>query len=258
MEMAVCDNVIEACEAFGLKEIMAFRYNWNTEIIAQFHAYFYFSNSDSTIHWTTNGIHFAVDIVTFACLLGLGSKDLQRDKIHNEQQLSVIGMKNIYRNPSKADGGTKGLESFFYILNNLFHATLTPKGGDATQIHAFARNLLMRFAKDGRPFNVTNFMWEELIEAENDSRKGFPYAPYIMYVIEKVSGITFRKDVEHSVLKITRTSPPGASRSQRPSHVSSSGNRSGRPKSLGRWVWETLFGMCKKQATDVYEMRKGI
>ena len=27
MELAVCDIVIEACEAFGLKEIMAFRYN---------------------------------------------------------------------------------------------------------------------------------------------------------------------------------------------------------------------------------------
>ncbi len=85
MELAVCDSVIEACEAFGLKEIMAFRYNWNIEIIAQFHASFYFSNSDSTIHWTTNGIHFAVDFVTFSRLLGLGSKDLQRDQIHNEQ-----------------------------------------------------------------------------------------------------------------------------------------------------------------------------
>src|SRR6266542_5613650 len=126
-------------------------------------------------------------------------------------------MKDLHRNPSKADGGTKGLKSFFYILNNLFRATLIPKGGDATQIHSFARNLLMRFAKDGRPFNITNFMWEELIEAENDSRKGFPYAPYIMYVIEKVSGITFRKDGEHQVLRITRTSPLGASRTPSPS-----------------------------------------
>ena len=171
MEVEICDRVIDACEEFGIKELMGFRYDWNTEIIAQFHASFYFSNSDSTMHWTINRVHFAVDIVTFAHLLGLRSKDLQRDKIHNEQQLSVIGMKDLYRNPSKADGGTKGLKSFFYILNNLFCATLTPKGGDATQIHSFARNLLMRFAKDGRPFNVTNFMWEELIEAENDSRK---------------------------------------------------------------------------------------
>src|SRR6266540_7069025 len=71
MELAVYDSVIEACEAFALKEIMAFRYNWNIEIIAQFHASFYFSNSDSTIHWTTNGIHFAVDFVTFAICFDL-------------------------------------------------------------------------------------------------------------------------------------------------------------------------------------------
>ncbi len=84
MEMTVCDSVIEACEAFGLREIMAFQYNWNIEVIAQFHASFYFSASASTIHWTTGGIHFAVDYVTFSRLLGLGSKDLERDQIHNE------------------------------------------------------------------------------------------------------------------------------------------------------------------------------
>ena len=112
MELAVCDNVIEACEAFGLKEIMAFRYDWNIEIIAQFHASFYFSASNNTIHWTTNGIHFAVDYVTFSHLLGLGSKDLERDQIHNELQLPNHALKELYRSPNKADGGTQGLKSF--------------------------------------------------------------------------------------------------------------------------------------------------
>jgi len=66
MGLTVCDNVIEACEAFDLKEIMAFRYDWNIEVIAQFRASFFFSVSDNTIHWTTSGIHFAVDYVTFS------------------------------------------------------------------------------------------------------------------------------------------------------------------------------------------------
>src|SRR6266540_1016790 len=130
MDKGICDRVIEACEDFGIKELMGFCYDWNTEIIAQFHASFFFSNSDHTMHWTTNGVHFAIDILTFAHLLGLGSKDLQRDKIHDEEQLSVTGIEALYRKPSKADGGTKGLKSYFYILNNLFHATLTPKKGD--------------------------------------------------------------------------------------------------------------------------------
>src|SRR6266540_3168422 len=66
-----------------------------------------------------------------------------------------------------------------------------------------------------------------------------------MYIIEKVSGITFRKDVEHPVLKITRLSPLGAPRSptppypspplatrhsRGPSHVSSFGSWRGRMK----------------------------
>jgi len=118
MEMTVCDNVIEACEAFGLKEIMAFRYDWNTEVIAQFHASFYFSASDSTIHWTTSGIHFAVDYVTFSRLLGLGSKDLARDQIYNVLQLPNHALKELYRRCNKADGGTQGLKSFYYVLNN--------------------------------------------------------------------------------------------------------------------------------------------
>src|SRR5436190_313815 len=62
----------------------------------------------------------------------------------------------------------------------------------------------MRFTEGGLLFNVTNFIWEEIIEVENDSRKGLPYAPYIMYIIEKVSGISFKKDMEHPMLKITR------------------------------------------------------
>src|SRR6266498_4541692 len=89
---------------------MAFRYDWNIEVIAQFHASFYYSASDSTIHWTTSGIQFAVDYVTFSRLLGLGLKDLERDQIHNELQLPNSALKNLYSRPAKADGGTQGFE----------------------------------------------------------------------------------------------------------------------------------------------------
>src|SRR6266540_1857123 len=176
-----------------------------------------------------------------------------------------------------ADGETQGLKSFYYVLNNLFRHTLTPKTGDATSIHAFAKNILLRFAQNGRPFCITNFLWEELIAAENDSRRGFPYAPYVMYVIEKVSGICFKKEVEHQVLKINRTKQHGASpilspqsdhsqspppadnpprRSHGPSH--SRGPSLEKPPSLARRVLEAVFCMYKKQTSDVYEMRKDI
>src|SRR6266540_999016 len=182
---------------------MGFRYDWNTEIITQFHASFYFSNSDSTIHWTTDGIHFAIDVLTFSRLFGLGSKDLERTKIHDERQLTE-NIRCLYMEPNLADGMTSGLKPYFYVLNNLFRHTILPRSGDATKIHLWERNLLNRFSPGGCSFNVTNFLWEEIIEATNDSRKGRLYAPYIMFVIEKVSSITFQKDVQHEWLKIRK------------------------------------------------------
>ena len=277
----VCDAVIEACDAFGLKEIMVFRYNWNVEIIAQFHASFYYSKRDSAIHWTTSGIYFAVDYITFSRLLGLGSRDLERDQIHNERKLSNYELKDLYRRPQKADGETQGLKSFFYVLNNLLRATLTPKSGDATSIHAFAKNVLLRFAENGRPFCIMNFLWEELIAAEYDSRRGFSYAPYIMYVIEKVTGIFFRKDGEHLLYKLTRTKQTGASKtpsassdqspppvdspprrphgpscSSGPSHSRAPSQSRGEKPNLARRVLKAVFCMCRQHSHDVYEIRK--
>src|SRR6266540_4274519 len=295
-EYQVCDNVIEACEAFGLRDIMGFKYNWNVKIIAQFHSSFFYSVSDNTIHWTTSGVHFAVDYKTFSRLLGLGSVDLDRDQIHNELKLHNYDLGELYRFPRLADGKTSRLKSFYYVLNNLLRHTIAPKTGDATSINAYAKNILLRFAHNGRPFCITNFICEELIAATNDSRRGFPYAPYIMYVIKKVIGICFHKETEHPVLKINQTrqphapktpsptseqsqSPPPADsplrrphRSSRPSGPSSSRgpssshgpSRSSRgppvvkPPSLARRVLEAVFCMCKKQTSDVYEMRKDI
>ena len=191
--------------------------------------------------------------------------------------------------PEMADGETPGLKSFYYVLNNLLHHTIAPKTGDATSIHAYAKNILLRFAHNGCPFSITNFIWEELIAASNDSRRGFPYAPYVMYIIEKFFGICFRKETEHPMLKITRTkqkgaprtpsppsdhsqspplaqSPPrrshGPSSSRGPSYSrgpsSSRGPSVEKPPSLARRVLEAVFCMCKKQTSDVYEMRKDI
>jgi hypothetical protein len=49
------NNVIAKCREFGIIEIMAFRYNWNTEITCQFYCSYYYKVSDNTIHCTTEG-----------------------------------------------------------------------------------------------------------------------------------------------------------------------------------------------------------
>ncbi|RLN41428.1 hypothetical protein C2845_PM01G40290 [Panicum miliaceum] len=71
--------VIAKFEEFNLRELMAFKYNWNTEIICQFYSSLYYRANDCTFHWTTEGEHYCVDYMTFSRILGLGSKFEDRD-----------------------------------------------------------------------------------------------------------------------------------------------------------------------------------
>ena len=38
-----------------------------------------------------------------------------------------------------------------------------------------------------------------------DGRKGIPYAPYLMFMIERVTGYRFEKDGLHIIYKIEKT-----------------------------------------------------
>jgi hypothetical protein len=45
-------------------------------------------------------------------------------------------------------------------------------------------------APKGKPFCIFDFIWNELRRSMNDSRKSLPYAPYLMYMIERVTKCT--------------------------------------------------------------------
>ena len=75
---------MEICKEFGLYDLMGFRYNWNTEILAQFHSSLYYDAHRVTFYWTTEGEKYGIDYMNFSRLLGLGSMDEQRDPIHVE------------------------------------------------------------------------------------------------------------------------------------------------------------------------------
>jgi hypothetical protein len=62
-------------------------------------------------------------------------------------------------------------------------------------------------------------MWRELRVAMEDGRKGLPCAPYLMFMIERVTGHCFDKDGLHTVYKIEKTQSSGASKAVR--HLSS-------------------------------------
>ena len=68
----------------------------------------------------------------------------------------------MYLDGRATDREVKGQKSFYYILNNLIRHTINPKGGAASDLIGYVRNVFVRFAPRGDRFNVPRFMWCEL------------------------------------------------------------------------------------------------
>jgi len=49
------DKVIKVCDRFELSDIMGFQYNWNEEVLAQFHTTYFYDQSTYDIHWMMDG-----------------------------------------------------------------------------------------------------------------------------------------------------------------------------------------------------------
>jgi hypothetical protein len=109
----------------------------------------------------------------------------------------------MWEDPDKANGRRTGLKSFYYIMNNLIRSTLNPKD-NATDLNGYITNVLSRFP-DGERFNVPRFMWVELGFAMDDGRRDLPYAPYLMFMIERVTGLRYPKGGFHQAYKIKKT-----------------------------------------------------
>ena len=63
------NTMIKACDHFGLANIMGFRYNWNEEVLVQFHTTYYRDLATDEIHWMTEGWHYRVECVTLSQIL---------------------------------------------------------------------------------------------------------------------------------------------------------------------------------------------
>jgi hypothetical protein len=61
------------------------------------------------------------------------------------------------------------------------------QGWTASDINGYVRNVLARFALGGDKFNVPQFIWHKLRLAMEDGKRGLPYAPYLMFMIERVT-----------------------------------------------------------------------
>jgi hypothetical protein len=105
--------------------------------------------------------------------------------------------------PGAVPDTTTALRSVYYVLNNMFRETIYPKGGsDSTSLRRFAPNLIARLLLGAQPFSVGRFIWYNLVEVTESGKCNLPYALYIMYMIEMVSSISFKKDVEHASYQV--------------------------------------------------------
>jgi hypothetical protein len=94
-----------------------------------------------------------------------------------------------------------------------------------------------------------------------DGRRGLPYAPYLMFMIEIVIGLRFPKDGMHTVYKIEKTHPATAIQGTGSTYAhedipESSHSRSQRSrkwkKKIESWM-KAIFGKCSYAAERAYE-----
>jgi hypothetical protein len=268
----VFNSVIEKCKEVGLYDLMGSRYNWNKEILDQFHCSYYYNPYDNTITWTTQGNKCTIDYMTFSKLLGLGSKDEDRTPIHNENKYKPSELTFMFPSRDLAiEGKSDPLNPYYYHLNQFFHATIDPKQGDATELRYFAPNLLNRMAPDEEGFCIFDFIWNELRRAMNDPMKYLPYAPYLMYIIERVTNVLYPKDFVHEPFPHLRDRAKKAPKARKyvgsssaaPRHDDMPAPSPPRPPrrhrgSLIKRALKSIFSMCKTMATETNQNRRDI
>jgi hypothetical protein len=123
----IFDRVIEACTTKHLRDVLAFRKDWNNEVIAQFYATVHFKEHDDTrkLHWMTEGQWYDVSYAQFARLLGFGRHDANRIKIHMALKLDARKIKFMYpRSKQENFGETMDMLPIYAYINRLFRRTL--------------------------------------------------------------------------------------------------------------------------------------
>jgi hypothetical protein len=213
--------------------------------------------------------------MTFSRLLGLSSKDEERTRIHNENKYKPRELTFVFPSRDLAiEGKADQLNPYYYYyyLNQFFRATIDPKQEDATALRCFAPNLLNRMAPDEEGFCIFDFIWNELRRAMNDPMKYLPYAPYLMYMIERVTNVHYPKDVVHEPFRHLRDRAKKAPKARKYVGSSSAAPRHDdmpaepsppRPPrrhrgSLMKRVLKSIFSMCKTMTTETNENRRDI
>jgi hypothetical protein len=104
----------------------------------------------------------------------------------------------MYAPGQEGNGGIiNGLYTFYLVLNRLFRKTICPRDEDPTNISHYAKNLLANL-RDGAPhFSVIDYIWEEIKDISLNHQKNCSFTPYLMFLIEDVTGRSFSKERIH-------------------------------------------------------------
>jgi hypothetical protein len=94
----IFDGVIVACQANHLRDILAFKKDWNNKVIAQFYTIVCFEEHGDTrkLNWMTESQWYEVSYSHFARLFGFGQKDASRLRIHLALKLEARKIKFMY------------------------------------------------------------------------------------------------------------------------------------------------------------------
>jgi hypothetical protein len=125
------------------------------------------------------------------------------------------------------------------------------------------------------PFSVSKFIWHDLITSMDNGVGNSHYAPYIMYIIELVTGYIFKKDCEHCSYQVkqwqhqkteaaVQACVDSAKKSAKKHAIHDEEAGPSRPKkkeSTLKKMKEIIrhsLSMCTYSATQAYEARKDI
>ena len=118
------------CERMHIKKLMAFKYDWNVEVVAQFYATLYIEEAGSVrqMHWMTQGRQYSILFSRFARLFGFGQVDLSRERIHIGHPLPREEIEFMYPPQERQHAGSVShLYTYYSVPVSYTHLTLPTK-----------------------------------------------------------------------------------------------------------------------------------
>jgi hypothetical protein len=156
------------------------------------------------MHWMTEGDWYHITFDEFATRFSYVQADKDRIRTHLHNPLDENEMKFMYASGEEGNVGTiNGLYTFYLVLNMLFRKTICPRDEDLTNISQFVKNLLAHMRDGAPPFSMMDFVWEEIKGISMNPQKTCSFAPYLMFMIEDITNMTFSKDGLHMPIRPT-------------------------------------------------------